>query len=417
MTACDRPFTKRGVLSVVNSIYDPLGFISPITIHGKMLLRQFTTENIDWDTPLPAEKQRKWEAWKESLKTVGCLQVPRCYALNSLSDAVRREIHIFSDASIEAIAAVAYLKITQADGVPHCAFVLGKSKLTPKPAHSVPRLELCAAMLAVEIGEIIQDEMDVAIDSFTFYTDSKVVLGYIYNETKQFYVYVSNRVERIRSFSTPEQWHYIPTDLNPADCGTRPTPTSGLHIKQWLSAPRLLYKDSCSAPVNTRYELIGPETDKEVRPTISPLYTSTISKPGLRSSRFHRFSKWSSLVHAIARLIHIAHCFRKDNPSDCHSWQTCNKYPTVEDIKRAEEVVIWSAQQESYHQEIIGITRSNNLSKKSTLFKLNPVIDNHKLLRVGGRIGKTNMCDKEQNPIIIPGRHYIATLLVRHHHE
>lgn len=61
VSTCDKPFTKRGVLSVVNSIYDPLGFLAPVTIQGKILLRQLSTENIDWDTPLPSENQHKWE--------------------------------------------------------------------------------------------------------------------------------------------------------------------------------------------------------------------------------------------------------------------------------------------------------------------------------------------------------------------
>ncbi|XP_044158322.1 uncharacterized protein LOC122944157 [Bufo gargarizans] len=116
VSTCDKPFTKRGVLSVVNSIYDPLGFIAPVTIQGKMLLRQLTTDNIDWDTPLPIEKQRRWEKWRGSLKTLEQLQIPRCYAPVSISAAVQREIHIFSDASVEAIAAVAYLKTSGVNG-------------------------------------------------------------------------------------------------------------------------------------------------------------------------------------------------------------------------------------------------------------------------------------------------------------
>ncbi|XP_069809647.1 uncharacterized protein [Dendropsophus ebraccatus] len=154
VSPCDKPFTKRGVLSVVNSIYDPLGFIAPITIQGKILLRQLTTENADWDSQLPIEKQQRWEKWKRSLEVLEQLQVPRCYAPSSLSAAIRREVHIFSDASMEAIAAVAYLRITGVRNETHCGFVLGKAKLTPKPAHSIPRLELCAAVLAVEIAEV-----------------------------------------------------------------------------------------------------------------------------------------------------------------------------------------------------------------------------------------------------------------------
>ncbi|XP_041417427.1 uncharacterized protein LOC121393319 [Xenopus laevis] len=111
VTLADKPFTRRGVLSIVNSLYDPLGFVAPITIQGKSLLRQLSETVKDWDTPLPIDKQSKWESWKHSLKALEELHIPRCYTSNSLAANQEREIHIFSDASTEAIAVVAYLKL------------------------------------------------------------------------------------------------------------------------------------------------------------------------------------------------------------------------------------------------------------------------------------------------------------------
>lgn len=58
---------------------------------------------------------------------------------------------------------------------------MGKSRLAPRPAHTVPRLELCAAVSAVEIADFIKAEMDSDIHSVKYYTDSKIVLGYIHN--------------------------------------------------------------------------------------------------------------------------------------------------------------------------------------------------------------------------------------------
>ncbi|XP_040289970.1 uncharacterized protein LOC121002590 [Bufo bufo] len=383
VSTCDKPFTKRGVLSVVNSIYDPLGFIAPVTIQGKMLLRQLTTDNIDWDTPLPIEKQQRWEKWRGSLKTLEQLQIPRCYAPVSISAAVQREIHIFSDASVEAIAAVAYLKTSGVNGVIHCNFVLGKTKLTPKPAHTIPRLELCAAVLAVEIAEVIKSEMDINIDSFTFYTDSKIVLGYIYNQTKQFYVYVSNRVERIRRFSLPKQWHHIPTDLNPADCGTRAISPVALLDCLWLSPPRFLSENSYSIPTDTTYELVHPDDDKEIRSMYTTLCTSASSEQKLKSHRFERFSTWSSAVRTVAYLIHIAHCFKRSSTSECHGWHICTNLPTATEIEQAERVIIRCVQQEVYMEELHRFKGGIPLSKGSSLFNLNPVVDDNQLLRVG----------------------------------
>lgn len=71
---------------------------------------------------------------------------------------------------------------------------MGKSKLAPQPAHTVLRLELCAAVLAVDLYD----------DAVEFFTGSKIVLRYIYNSTRRFYTYVANRVTRIRKLTHPE---------------------------------------------------------------------------------------------------------------------------------------------------------------------------------------------------------------------
>ena len=56
---------------------------------------------------------------------------------------------------------MAYLKTSDLDGTIHVGFLLGKAKLAPTSGHTLPRLELCAAVLAVEIGEIIKEELEI----------------------------------------------------------------------------------------------------------------------------------------------------------------------------------------------------------------------------------------------------------------
>ena len=114
----------------------------------------------------------------------------------SFIGSTRREGHLFTDASEEAIAAVAFIKFTDADGNQQQGFLLGKAKIAPKSAVIIPRLELCAAVLGIESANIIKKQMDIPIEEFHFYTDSRVVLGYICNNTRRFYTYVSNRVKK-----------------------------------------------------------------------------------------------------------------------------------------------------------------------------------------------------------------------------
>lgn len=213
----ERPFTRRGVLATVNSLFDPLGLVAPISVQGKFLLRELTRNTVDWDEPLPPEREKEWMTWRESLQALEHFETPRCYTSTSISNAQRLELHVFSDASVKAIAAVAYLKVVDDNSAIHVGFIMGKTKLAPMAVQTVPRLELGAAVLAVEIAELVSGELDVKLDDTRFYTDSKVVLGYIHNVARRFYVYVSNRVERIRKFSTPEQWLSVKTNYKLVD--------------------------------------------------------------------------------------------------------------------------------------------------------------------------------------------------------
>lgn len=91
----------------------------------------------------------------------------------------RKELCFFSDASTKAIGAIAFLKANQTDGNVEVGFVMGKAKLAPLSEPTIPRLELCAAILSAEMADLIQNELDLNFDAVHFYTDSKLVLGYI----------------------------------------------------------------------------------------------------------------------------------------------------------------------------------------------------------------------------------------------
>ncbi|XP_062247200.1 uncharacterized protein LOC133956282 isoform X2 [Platichthys flesus] len=71
-----KPYTLRGVLSTINSLYDPLGFVAPVTIQGKAILRELTTEKGDWDSSLPQEMEEAWTSWRASLKELSQLLFP-----------------------------------------------------------------------------------------------------------------------------------------------------------------------------------------------------------------------------------------------------------------------------------------------------------------------------------------------------
>jgi len=86
----------QGVLSTVNSIYDPLGFVAQVVIQGKLLLKELISVTKDWNDPLPSKHESKWSAWRDSLHYLKDFRVPKSYATLSLKDSIRTlgETHI-----------------------------------------------------------------------------------------------------------------------------------------------------------------------------------------------------------------------------------------------------------------------------------------------------------------------------------
>nr|XP_034322315.1 uncharacterized protein LOC117688380 [Crassostrea gigas] len=95
----DKPFTRRGVLSCINSIFDPLGFAAPVIIEGKSILRNLVLGTIHWDDPLPSDQLNTWTQWRDSLSHLENLHISRNYSPESLQLCKEKSIHVFCDAS------------------------------------------------------------------------------------------------------------------------------------------------------------------------------------------------------------------------------------------------------------------------------------------------------------------------------
>lgn len=222
--------------------------------------------------------------------------------------------------------------------------------------------------------------------------DSRIVLGYIY---RNLYVYVANRVTRIRKSSHPNQWHYINTCHNPADHGSKSVPAALLKDTNWFSGPAFLTK---------------PGLDESPQPEVFDFQVSTCATKatsgGIGSHRFSRFSSWKSLIRATARLIQKARAYSK------------NTYhrQRMDELPQAKLVILRSVQQVFFKEEIKNISKGD-VSRHSSIRSLDPIIDDNGLLRVGGRISSADMSWEEKHPILLPRKHHVSTLLVRHYHE
>ena len=158
---------------------------------------------------------------------------------------------------------------------------------------------------------MVRKELDVEINEEIYYSDSKVILGYIQNESRRFYVYVANRVQTIRDATEPSQWRYIDTANNPADLATRCMPADKLMDSRWTSGPELLW-NPLSQPQTVNQEIRLDESDPEVKQEVVACVTKSHSSQELGCTRFNRLSSWSSIKRAIARLILVIKEFKSN---------------------------------------------------------------------------------------------------------
>ena len=90
-----QPFTRRGILSTVNGIFDPIGFMAPVVIQGKLLLRELIHGTINWDAPLPEQDLDRWDRWRSSLEELNNVKIPRLYLSSSFSACEQKTVHVF----------------------------------------------------------------------------------------------------------------------------------------------------------------------------------------------------------------------------------------------------------------------------------------------------------------------------------
>ena len=402
-----REFTRRGILSVNGSIYDPLGMASPVSLKGRLLQRHFLSQKEDnnnrcfgWDDLLPEDLLPAWNKWVSQLEHLDKLSLPRCFKQPHTSEVRGRELHVFADASEDAIAHVIYLRIIGTDDSVRVSFVFANSKVSPRAATTIPRLELCAAVEAAQSANYLSSELKADVSSTIFYSDSKIVLGYLNNEHRSFTNYVANRKDHILRLSSVSQWKYIPSHQNPADIGSRPKTTSELLATEWFSGPEFLKRRVLEPSCVVETPSLLPET-------VIPKLCLQTSVQG-NSVLLHivsRISTWTAAVNVIANLLKFIYLCR-------------NRPFQRDDLKgKASSFLIRESQKECMGIEFETMLNRRQLPSSSKLLSLAPFIGEQSLMRVGGRLKNCDLPYGEKHPVLLPPNHAITKLVTWHYHE
>ena len=401
-------FTRRTVLSINGSLFDPLGIASPVGLTGKLLQRQIfstavqsdSSKNEYWDEPLPEEHAREWASWITLLEDINLIKLPRCYHPSGFGEVQSNELHIFCDASKDSIGHVIYLRQIDVHEQISVSFVFASSKVSPRAATTIPRLELCAAVAAAMSAQYVHVELNKTIHLVQYYSDSNIVLGYLNNRVRRFSRYVTSRVQNILSLCSPNQWKYISTENNPADIATRAHTPKQLVGTSWLQGPDFLRS---STPIIEHYEekdIELPETAKETR-----VLLSTKNEENYVLTCLSKFSKWKKICNVSMLIFVFISKLRRRVLSD-------------DDLRRsAIHFIIREVQKSSFPEMYSNLSLSSKIPASCDLSPLNPFLDDDTLMRVGGRLQHGELSYQEKHPVLLPHKHPITLVILRHYHE
>ncbi|UYV71900.1 hypothetical protein LAZ67_9000991, partial [Cordylochernes scorpioides] len=396
--------SKRHLLSHISRIFDPIGWLSPVIIRLKILLQSLWKQQLNWDDPLPDTLCSQWKKIEKELSVLNKIQIPRYFSCRGALLSV--ELHGFCDSSEVAYAAVFYIRSHFKSGQVKVSLIASLTRVAPLKMISIPRLELCAALLLATLYYTIRNSLCLQIDIVFLWTDSKIVLSWIKSESRHWKPFVGDRIAEIQRLNLHSSWHYVILKNNPADCASRGiTPSELVAHSLWWGGPTWLSDVNFEDPIQTQYDFTK-EISGEKRKTFSVFHSTNLLFPDF----IFKYSNINELVRITAwiyRFVFNAQCSYNERKKG---------HLSSSELTSSIHNIIRFIQSSEFQSEITCCKQKKSLPTNSRLLSLNPFIDESGLLRVGGRLHHSNLQFDEKHPIILPRDHFITELIVRQCH-
>ncbi|GFX50138.1 uncharacterized protein TNCV_773011 [Trichonephila clavipes] len=211
-------YTKRCVLLTIARLFGSLGLLSPVVTRAKIFMQNLWSLKIDWIDELPSERAKEWHRFLEDFNSVISICIGRCIVHPQVT---RVELHGFSDASEKCYGAGIYCRSQSPDGATTVKLVTSKSRVAPVKSVTMPRLELCAAVLFAKLMKRVETALQMKTTPVYLWSDSTIVLVGIQKKPNLLKTFVANRVATIQHLINAEQWHHVSSEQNPADLVSR----------------------------------------------------------------------------------------------------------------------------------------------------------------------------------------------------
>lgn len=392
----DKIITKRFIMSNAFKIFDPLGVLSPVVVLPKIMLQKLWQHKLEWDQPVPQDIKNDWTKFANNVKWLSNLRIPRL----ALGDSPKSiELHSFSDASQSAYGACIYLRTISSNDNVTIRLLCAKSKVAPLKPTSIPRLELCSALVAAKLSKSVLDSLGYKPAKIIHWCDSSVVLSWIKGDASKLKIFVANRISEIKELTSFKAWRYVPTESNPADLISRGVDSKRLiSMSLWWTGPDYLLKDESEWPVLNAKTLCSlPETK------VNSL------EIGQSIIDFNRYSSLNKLQRSVAYVRRFLYNAKNNNNRRVGSL-------SAEELRESLHLLCIIAQGQSYPVEYELLLKCKPLSNKSKILSLSPFLDKNKVIRVGGRIDASTCSYEKKHPILLHASHRLTRLYFEREH-
>lgn len=400
----EKPYTKRQLLSDISKIFDPLGWLSPLTIRAKILFQSTWTANLSWDEQLPANISLEWERLRNDLRNINIYQIPRYLGQIENNNI---QIHAFCDASEKAYACAIYVVTNNYKGERTSKLVCAKTKVAPiNKTITLPRLELLGALLLSQLMEKFLQTLSAEQIEIFAWTDSMVVLGWLHGNISKWKQFVANRVQKITGVIPASNWRHVKSSDNAADCATRGMTNEHLSgDRLWWEGPEWLVKFNPYHITTTEYHT--PTEDIKKRIVHTALCQSNWTLITELLNKFNSITKIVRILAWVSR--YIANLRNKTS-------RVAKSALTGVEIQSALYHIIKHAQSIDFQEDIYHLKKKGFVRSNSKLSCLRPFLNDHGILRVGGRLEQANITYAAKHPIIISPGSRLAELLIHQAH-
>ena len=331
--------------------------------------------------------------WKEQLPLLAQKRLPRCYFRPS--PPLTRELHCYCDASKKACGAVIYVRSTYADDPPLVSLVTSKTKIAKiipegKPATTIPRQELCGALLLTQILISVKSALEISDSDVYAWTDSSIVLAWLDGHPRDFKPYVSNRVFSILQVTSPGTWRHVPTAQNPADCASRGLiPKDLLTHQLWWEGLEWLLEEPIRVPKQPpRKPILTPENRMHCN-------VLQVTPPPMLETRYSNYHRLLAITAWCLRFYHHLKTTHSPNPG------ISGRFLSVREIKQAEQRLVLLSQTRSFSLERHSLLLGQSVLNNSKLVSLAPFLDQEQLIRLGGRLKNSVLSPSQTYPVIL----------------